>query len=138
MRTTTPKTRASTESRYGLVHQVLTYSLRYPETSLSDRLAAYAPERLRMVIRYPSGSSRDYRELLREKIDDFLAYHRRLFVWWYVKSPLRKAWRWEVQARREFHRQEVALMAEEAPDSPEVQRMVRIARSASCCVILHV
>ena len=49
-------------------------------------------------------------------------------MWWYVKSPFRKAWRSKVQARREFHRQEVELMAEEAPDSPEVQRMVRIAR----------
>ena len=120
------------QSRYGLVHQVLTYSRGHggSETSLSDQLAAYPPERLRMIIRYGPQvlSEEDYRKLLREKIDDFLAYHRRLFVWWYVKSPFRKAWRPKVQARREFHRQEVELMAEEAPDSPEVQRMVRIAR----------
>ena len=61
-------------------------------------------------------------------IDDFLAYHRRLLVWWHLKRHFRKAWRPDVQARREFHRQAVEWMAEEAPDSPEVQRMVRIAR----------
>lgn len=120
------------QSRYGLVHQVLTYSRGHgaSETSLSDRLAAYAPERLRMIIRYGPQvlSEEHYQKLLREKIDEFLAYHRRLFVWWHLKSHFRKAWRPEVQARREFHRREVEFMAEEAPDSPEVQRMVRIAR----------
>ncbi len=120
------------QSRYGLVHQVLTYSRGHgaSETSLSDRLAAYAPERLRMIIRYGPQvlPEEDYQKLLRERIDEFLAYHRRLFVWWHLKSHFRKAWRPEVQARREFHRQEVEWMAEEAPDSPEVQRMARIAR----------
>lgn len=119
-------------SRYGLVHQVLTYSRGHgaSETSLSDRLAAYAPERLRMVIRYGPQvlSEEDYQKLLREKIDDFVAYHRRLFVWWHLKSLFRKAWRPEVQARREFHREAVERIAEEAPDSPEVQRMVRTVR----------
>jgi glycosyltransferase involved in cell wall biosynthesis len=120
------------QSRYGLVHQVLTYSRGHgaSETSLSDRLAAYAPERLRMIIRYGPQvlSEEKYQKLLREKIDEFLAYHRRLFVWWHLKRHFRKAWRPEVQARREFHRQEVEWMAEEAPGSPEVQRMARIAR----------
>jgi glycosyltransferase involved in cell wall biosynthesis len=120
------------QSRYGLVHQVLTYNRGHvgSEPSLSDRLAAYAPERLRMIIRYgPQVLSEEaYQKLLREKIDDFIAYHRRLFVWWHLKSHFREAWRPDVQARREFHRQEVEYMAEEAPDSPEVQRMVRIAR----------
>jgi glycosyltransferase involved in cell wall biosynthesis len=120
------------QSRYGLVHQVLTYNRGHvgSEPSLSDRLAAYAPERLRMIIRYGPQvlSEQDYQKLLREKIDEFLAYHRRLFVWWHLKSHFRKPWRTEVQARREFHRREVEFMAEEAPDSPEVQRMVRIAR----------
>jgi glycosyltransferase involved in cell wall biosynthesis len=119
-------------SRYGLVHQVLTYSRGHgaSETSLSSRLAAYAPERLRMIIRYGPQvlSEEEYQKLLRERIADFLAYHRRLFVWWHLKSHFREAWRPDVQARREFHRQEVEYMAEEAPDSPEVQRMVRIAR----------
>jgi glycosyltransferase involved in cell wall biosynthesis len=120
------------QSRYGLVHQVLTYNRGHvgSEPSLSDRLAAYAPERLRMIIRYGPQvlSEQDYQKLLREKIDEFLAYHRRLFLWWHLNSHFRKPWRTEVQARREFHRREVEFMAEEAPDSPEVQRMVRIAR----------
>jgi glycosyltransferase involved in cell wall biosynthesis len=120
------------QSRYGLVHQVLTYSRGHgsSETSLSDRLAAYGPERLRMIIRYGPQvlSEEDYRKLLRTWSDEFLAQHRRLFVWWHLKSHFRKAWRPEVQARREFHRQELELIAAEAPDSPEVQRMVRNAR----------
>jgi len=120
------------QSRYGLVHQVLTYNRGHvgSEPSLSDRLAAYAPERLRMIIRYGPQvlPEQDYQKLLREKIDEFLAYHRRLFVWWHLKSHFRQPWRPEVQARREFHRREVEFMAEEAPGSPEVQRMVRIAR----------
>jgi glycosyltransferase involved in cell wall biosynthesis len=119
-------------SRYGLVHQVLTYSRGHgeSETSLSDRLAAYMPERLRMIIRYGPEvlSAEDYEKLLREKIDDYLGYLRGQFVWWYLKSPFRQAWRPEVRARREFHREEVELMAAEAPDSPAVQRMARIAR----------
>jgi glycosyltransferase involved in cell wall biosynthesis len=120
------------QSRYGLVHQVLTYSRGHgaSETSLSDRLAAYGPERLRMIVRYGPQvlPEEEYRKLLRAKIDDLVAQHRRLFVWWYLKSPFRKAWRPDVQARRDFHRQEIELIAEEAPDSPEVQRLVRISR----------
>jgi glycosyltransferase involved in cell wall biosynthesis len=121
-----------TQSRYGLVHQVLTYSRGHgsSETGLSDRLAAYEPERLRMIIRYGPLvlSEEDYQQLLRQKIADYVAYHRRLFVWWHFKSPFRKAWRPEVEARRDFHRQSVESMAEEAPDSPEVQQMARTVR----------
>ena len=120
------------QSRYGLVHQVLTYSRGHggSETSLSDRLAAYAPERIRMITRYgPQVLSKDdYGGLLRERIDDYLAFLRQQFIWWHVKRHVRPVWREEVRARREFHRQEVELMAAEAPDDPQVQRMVRTAR----------
>lgn len=120
------------QSRYGLVHQVLTYSRGHggSETSLSDRLAAYEPERLRMIIRYGPQvmSADDYQKLLRERVESYLAFLRQQFIWWHVKRHVRPAWREEVRARREFHRQEVELIAEEAQDSPEVQRMVRTAR----------
>ena len=119
-------------SDYGLVHQVLTYSRSRDdsETRVSDRLGAYRPERLRSVIRYgPQVLSKEaYEQMLRAKIADFIAYHRRLFVWWHLKSHFRRAARIEVQKRREFHRDAVEKMAVEAPDSREVQRMVRIAR----------
>jgi glycosyltransferase involved in cell wall biosynthesis len=121
-------------SNYGHVHQVLTYNRVHDaqDTKLSDRLAAYAPERLRALIRYgPQVLSKDdYDRELHAKLSAFVAYHRRLFVWYHTKGHCRREWRTGVvRERRDFHRRSVELMAAEAPDSPEVQRAARIVRA---------
>lgn len=116
-------------SDYGLVHQVLTYNRRSTETNLSDRLASYPVERIRLLVRYGPDclDPPAYRKLLDEQLEAYLTWHRKLFIWRQTKGRFtRFRERDEVreEKRVEFHRKEITLLAEEAADDPAVQRAV--------------
>jgi glycosyltransferase involved in cell wall biosynthesis len=115
---------ALTRSNFGLVHQVLTYT-RLPgdgETSTSERLGSYAPENLRMLLRYgPDALDKtEYRGRLRHELDRY--------VKWHIKQTLKPSRRRDASFQA-YHRNASELIAAEASDDAEVQRRMKVVRA---------
>jgi glycosyltransferase involved in cell wall biosynthesis len=111
-------------SDFGLIHQVLTYTRRVSggETPTSQRLSSYAPENLRMLIRYGPGTLAeiDYRTRLRLEL--------RRYVKWHVKQALKPS-RHRDKGFRAYHRRAAELIAAEAGDDRDVQRAMSVVRT---------
>jgi glycosyltransferase involved in cell wall biosynthesis len=111
-----------TQADLGFVHQVLTYSRRPPrsESSFSDRLTTYAPEAVRLVIRYGPQclTGAEYRRRLR------------FVLWLYVRLHLRRALR-PSGADHDFHRfhaEALDRVVADAPADPDVRRAAKVIR----------
>ena len=114
---------AFTQADFGMVHQVLTFTRRPPvsQTAYADRLNTYAPEGVRLMIRYGPRflAPREYRRRLR------------FLLWLHVKLHLKRRLR---QPRRthpdfyEFHRRANDQILADAPDDADVRRATTIVR----------
>jgi glycosyltransferase involved in cell wall biosynthesis len=119
---------AFTQSDFGMVHQVLTFARRPPaaETTLSDRLNTYAPEGVRLVIRYGPLclSPSEYRRRLR--------FVLRLWVRLHVARSIKPS-TWADGDFYEFHRRAADRILEDAPDDREVRWAVALVRRLLSC-----
>lgn len=106
-----------TQSDFGFVHEVLTFTRRPldSETSVSKRMSTYWPENIRMLVRYGPAvmSEKEYRRHL----------HRELwsYAWLHTRRRIKPAGRRD-EAFHAFHREEIELIRSEGKDDPAVQR----------------
>jgi glycosyltransferase involved in cell wall biosynthesis len=114
---------AFTQSDFGMVHQVLTFARRPPagETPLSNRLNTYAPEAVRLVIRYGPHclGPKAYRRRLR--------FVLRLYVRLHVTRSVKPS-TWSDRDFYEFHRRAADRILADAPDDRDVQWAVAFVR----------
>jgi glycosyltransferase involved in cell wall biosynthesis len=113
-----------TQSDFALIHQVLTYTRIEPdgETPTSRRLSSYAPENLRMLIRYGPATldETEYRTQLRMEL--------RRYVKWHLKQSLKRS-RHRDEKFRAYHRRAAGRIAAEANGDGEVHRAMRVVRT---------
>jgi glycosyltransferase involved in cell wall biosynthesis len=118
-------------SNFGVVHQVVTYhrGVPSPETRRSGRLSSYRPDRLRMLLRYGPEvmTSASFRQLLRERLAQYVVQQRRLFLSRHTKGLFMPSHRADKEAIA-YHAGAIGMLAAEAPHDRDVQRAVRALR----------
>ena len=113
-----------TQTDFGYVHQVLTFSRRQPEarSSYSGRVSTYAPENIRFLLRYGPKvlGSDEYRKQLRTELTRYVSWHARQ-----VPKPSR-ATDPEFFA---FHRNASESIVRESGNDPRVRAAMAIVRA---------
>jgi glycosyltransferase involved in cell wall biosynthesis len=111
---------AFTQSDFGLVHQVLTFTRREPGRRMdwSNLIGSHWPESIRMLLRYgPTALERaEYRSRLN--------FELRRYCWYHLKQRMRPS-RIRDREFRDFHRDALRRIAEDGQADRAVQAAIR-------------
>lgn len=118
-------------SDFGIVHQVVTYNREQTstETVSSNRIESYAPDRLRILVRYGQEvfAPDAYRAELRAQLDAYRRVLLRVVAGWHLKHRIRRG-AVRIDGFRAYHERALALLGEEAGPDRDVQRLVSLGR----------
>lgn len=113
-----------TQSDFGYVRQVLTFSRRQPgaRSALSTRINTYGPENILFLLRYGPGvlEPADYRRRLRFELRRYLSWHLRQ-----AAKPSRAA----DAIFFDYHRRVIGQVEREAADEPMVRGAMSVVRA---------